>query len=183
MQRLRNVVYILATAAFTSFLTLCSVQPVMSDPSPWSNLKLETAGIQLRYPSEWHVREKTFTDLYRVTLSNVKEFSEENDKSLDNESNFTINLGVNQNPQKLAIHKWFEAKDFYHNATTPPLQVEQVTVGKRPAIRCEVSEIGRNAHYYIQAYKKADVIEIIYPLSQPLFKNIYLEILNSLQLK
>ncbi|MBI4086873.1 hypothetical protein HY416_02740 [Candidatus Kaiserbacteria bacterium] len=142
----------------------------------WNIYENKRYGFTVEYPSDWFIRTSSEPSFDRVIFSNIRKPSETSEESLQNESVFVIDIQRDANPQVLDIEEWYREFSTRGFSSEPDSEV-RTTVGGRPAMRMEISTIGRDLHFY--TFHGTDVVDLIYKISQPKFKETYEKMLSS----
>ena len=142
------------------------------DTSTWKTYTNAQYGFEFKYPEGWLLRSES---LKRIIVSNFEKPPPISEESIKNTADFQIDTRGNLNPNRQTPTSWFSSytKDWEADV----LSKNEVTVSTKPAIRIEIAEISRRAHYYILNGK--DIIDISYSVDQPKFKNTYDQILST----
>ena len=172
MSRLGKCLFIIL-----SILFLVAVIHRNYSSNQWKTYTNKEYGFEIKYPGNWHLGEKDSGSLFSFHVGNVKKYSEEiSDESLANESYFGINIRKDDNPNKQDVEDWYN-NNLKGNTSNEPRSKIITTIEGFPAIKIEVIEIKYFAHIFIA--RGANILEIIYPVSQPKFTNIYEQILST----
>lgn len=143
----------------------------------WSVLVNPALHVSIYHPPGWDLLTGSDPDV--LNISNVKTLSPESDAALAAESLFQLRLIRNANAAAFSsASTWFD-KYFANGFAVPVLSRSNMLVNGRSAVRIEVSEIGRTAHFYVLVGQ--DVMEISYGLFNSTFVPQYESMLRTLQ--
>jgi cell wall-associated NlpC family hydrolase len=121
----------------------------------WPAIANATVGVTVNHPPTWLARTMTDTDV--LNISNVETASELDEVNLSSESLFHIGRRRNLNPSALPIDQWLDAFLADDPTWEPDTRMSR-TIGGRPAVRVEVSALGRAVRLFVADGR--DVIEL-----------------------